>query len=319
MVMRPRSVRFALNSQADSFSYMHRHIPSTRALVVFDAVARHHSVSQAAEELCITHSAVSQQIRQLESQLGVQLFERSARGSRLTTAGRRYHGQIAGDLLRLQNHTLEAMAQRPDGTRLLLGCVPVFAERWLLPRLPAFLTRQQHCSLHLQVFPTQIYMPEVPFDLAVQYDDAAWPGALVQPLMREACVAVCAPTSRHRKAMARGDFRQAPLLQLSSRLGAWGDWFTRAGIAQQPEQSLAGHRFDLFSMLVEAVRADLGVGLVPQYFVARELQAGELVLAHPCVDQEARGYSLFVAPDRASEPAVAAFTQWLRATVAAQA
>ena len=182
---------------------MHRHIPSTRALLAFEAVARHHSVSQAAEELCITHSAVSQQIRHLEAQLGVLLFERSARGSRLTPAGRRYHGQVVGDLLRLQNHTLEAMAQRPDGTRLLVGCVPVFAERWLLPRLPDFLARHRHCSLHLQVFPTQTYMAELPFDLAVQYDDASWPGAQATPLMREVVVAVCAHGARHRFGAAR--------------------------------------------------------------------------------------------------------------------
>ena len=122
---------------------MRKHIPSTRALLVFDAVARHHGVSKAAEELCLTHSAVSQQLRLLEGQLGLQLVQRGARGSTLTDVGRRYHAQIVGDLLRLQNHTLEAMAQRPDGARLLVGCVPVFAERWLLPRLPAFLAAQR--------------------------------------------------------------------------------------------------------------------------------------------------------------------------------
>ena len=100
---------------------MRKHIPSTRALLVFDAVARHHGVSKAAEELCLTHSAVSQQLRLLEGQLGLQLVQRGARGSTLTDVGRRYHAQIVGDLLRLQNHTLEAMAQRPDGARLLVG------------------------------------------------------------------------------------------------------------------------------------------------------------------------------------------------------
>jgi DNA-binding transcriptional LysR family regulator len=68
---------------------MKRHIPSTRALLVFDAVARHHGVSRAAEELCLTHSAVSQQLRLLETQIGVRLVQRSARGTTLTEAGRR--------------------------------------------------------------------------------------------------------------------------------------------------------------------------------------------------------------------------------------
>lgn len=296
---------------------MRRHIPTTRALLVLDAVARHHGVGKAAEELCLTHSAVSQQLRQLEAQLGVRLVQRTARGSALTDAGRRYHAQIAGDLLRLENHTLEAMAQRPDGTRLLVGAVPVFAERWLVPRLPAFAALQPACSLHLQVFPTQIYMEEPAFDVAVQYDDAAWAGAQARPLMAERCVVVSAPGSRWQRAVARGDFREVPLLQLSSRLGAWEDWLDQAGIARRPMHAASGHRFDLFSMLVEAVRGDLGVGLVPRYCIERELRAGELVQAHRHEGLGPRGYSVFVAPHKVGDALVEAFADWLAAKAAA--
>jgi DNA-binding transcriptional LysR family regulator len=291
---------------------MRRHIPSTRALLVFDAVARQHGVSRAAEELCLTHSAVSQQLRLLESQIGVRLVQRSARGTTLTEAGRRYHGQISGDLIRLQDHTLEAMARRTDGLRLIVGAVPVLAEGWLLPRLPGFTALQPGCSLHLQVFPTLRYMEDLPFDVGVQSDDAVWPGAHTQPLMAEACVAVCAPGARGRAEMARGDFRAAPLLQLRSRLGAWEEWFAQAPAAMQPPENLiAGHRFDLFSMLVEAVRADLGVGLVPRYYVERALRSGELALACEHEAPSRRGYSVFVPPQRAADPLVQAFIDWV--------
>jgi len=291
---------------------MRRHIPSTRALLVFDAVARQHGVSRAAEELCLTHSAVSQQLRLLESQIGVRLVQRSARGTTLTEAGRRYHGQISGDLIRLQDHTLEAMARRTDGLRLIVGAVPVLAEGWLLPRLSGFTALQPGCSLHLQVFPTLRYMEDLPFDVGVQYDDAVWPGAHTQPLMAEACVAVCAPGARGRAEMARGDFRAAPLLQLRSRLGAWEEWFAQAPAAMQPPENLiAGHRFDLFSMLVEAVRADLGVGLVPRYYVERALRSGELALACKHEAPSRRGYSVFVPPQRAADPLVQAFIDWV--------
>ncbi|MBP6897571.1 MAG: LysR family transcriptional regulator [Pseudacidovorax sp.] len=295
---------------------MPRHLPSTRALLVFDAVARCHGVGKAAEELCLTHSAVSQQLRLLELQLGVRLVQRSARGTLLTEAGRRYHAQVAGDLLRLENHTLEAMAQRPDGERLLVGAVPMLAERWLLPRLPGFLAEQPACSVHLQVFPTQVYMDEPHFDVALQYDDASWPGAAVWPLRAERVVVVCAPRSRWRAAVAQGDFRDVPLLQLSSRLGAWQAWFAQAGIARPPANAMVGHRFDLFSMVLEAVRADLGIGLLPRYGVARELASAELCLAHPFEGDGPRGYSLFVAPHRAGDATVQAFGAWLDAQVA---
>jgi DNA-binding transcriptional LysR family regulator len=99
------------------------------------------------------------------------------------------------------------MAQRTDGLRLLVGAVPVLAEGWLMPRLPQFIARHPGCSLHLQVFPTHLYMEDMPFDVGVQYDDAVWPGANALPLMGESCVAVCAPQAKGRAAMARGDFR----------------------------------------------------------------------------------------------------------------
>ena len=296
---------------------MRRHLPSTRALLVFDAIARHHGVGKAAEALSLTHGAVSQQLRSLETQLGVRLVQRSAHGSQLTDAGRRYHAQIAGDLVRLENHTLEAMAQRPDGTRLLVGAVPGFAERWLMPRMPAFAAMQPACSVHLQIFPTHIYMDEPAFDVGVQYDDAVWPGAQARALLPEHCVVVCSPQAPERRALARGDFRSATLLQLSSRLSAWEEWLSQANIERAPTNTVAGHRFDLFSMLVEAVRGGLGVGLVPHYLVERELRSGELVLAHPKVCRSRRGYSVFTAPRKAQDPVVDAFVRWLGEVAAA--
>jgi DNA-binding transcriptional LysR family regulator len=290
---------------------MRRHVPSTRALLAFDAVARHSAVGKAAEELNLTHSAVSQQLRLLEAQLGVRLLQRGARGSVLTAEGRRYHAQIAADLLRLENHTLEAMARRPDGARLQVGVLPVLGERWLMPRLAQFTTRHPACSLHLQVFPNRIALDEPAFDIALQYDDAPWADASVRPLMAESRVAVCAPQSPQRAAFERGDFRQAALLQLSSRLGVWDEWFAQAGITRTPANTVGGHRFDLFSMLIEAVRADIGIGLVPRFAVERELRGGELVLAHRHVERGARGYSVFVAPQRAGDTWVEAFAGWL--------
>jgi DNA-binding transcriptional LysR family regulator len=133
--------------------------------------------------------------------------------------------------------------------------------------------------------------------------------------MDERCVAVCAPTTQGRELMANGDFCQASLLQLSSRLGDWEDWMAQAGIDKKPANTVAGHRFDLFSMLVEAVRADLGIGLVPRYLVARELAAGELVLAHAHVGVGPRGYSVFVAPHKAQDPMTMTFVRWLHAAV----
>jgi DNA-binding transcriptional LysR family regulator len=297
---------------------MRRHIPSTRALLIFDAVARHHGVGKAAEELCLTHSAVSQQLRLLETQIGVRLVQRTARGTELTDAGRRYHGQISGDLLRLQNHTLEAMAQRVDGLRLHRGR-RAGAGGGLAHAAAAAVHR---AASGLQPAPAgvpdDLYMEDMPFDVGVQYDDAVWPGADALPLMGEFVRGgVHAPRAKGRAAMARGDFRGASLLQLRTRMGAWEEWFAQTAHARPPDNLVAGHRFDLFSMLIAAVRADLGVGLVPEYFVERELRSGELVLACPHRAPSSRGYSVFVAPSRTDDALVAAFVDWLLAAAAA--
>jgi len=146
----------------------------------------------------------------------------------------------------------------------------------------------------------------------VQYHNAVWPGTRREPLMEESCVAVCAPQAGLAKRLAAGDFRGVPLLHLTSRPEAWQQWFAQARPVRAPANALAGHRFDLFSMLLEGVRAGLGVGLVPSFFVERELASGELLLAHRHVLAATQAYAVFVPEHRSADPSVAAFTQWLR-------
>lgn len=291
---------------------MPRALPSTRALQIFSAVARHLSVSAAAEELSLTHGALSQQLHKLEEQLGVQLLRRSSRGVTLTEAGRHYREQVDADLERLQAHMLETMARREGESPLVIGAVPVLAERWLVPRLPDFLARHPQVSLQLKVFPHLIFLEDPRFDAAIHYQDAVWSGARREPLMDEDCVAVCSPATGVAKRLAGGDFRSVPLLHLTSRPDAWQQWFAQARAVRAPANPLAGHRLDLFSMLLEAVRAGIGAGLVPRYFVERELASGELALAHRHVLAATQSYALFVPEQRAADPVVLAFTGWLK-------
>jgi DNA-binding transcriptional LysR family regulator len=292
---------------------MSRALPSTRALQVFSAVARHQSLTRAAEELSLTHSALSQQLRKLEAQLGVTLLRRGPGGVALTEAGRRYRELVDGDLLRLNAHMVELMARREGDTSLAVGVVPVLAERWLVPRLERFLAAHPRVSLHLQVFPhNQYVMTEPNCDVALHYADAVWAGAVREPLMPEDCVAVCSPRAPFARRAAAGDFRQVPLLHLATRPQAWQHWFAQPGAARAPANPLAGHRFDLFSMLVEAARAGLGAGLVPRFVVEREMRGGELVLAHRKPLEATQHYAMLVPAHRACDPAVATFVQWLR-------
>jgi DNA-binding transcriptional LysR family regulator len=290
---------------------MPRPLPSTRGLQVFSAVARHQSVSLAAEELCLTHSALSQQLRKLEEQLGIKLFQRSPRGVALTEAGRHYRQQVDDDLRRLEGHMLELMARREGDVTLVIGAVPVIAERWLLPRLADFAAMHPRVNLQVKVFPAKLYLGDPHFDVAIHYHDAVWPGARAQPLMGEDCLAVCAPDAPFSRRARGGDFRSVPLLHLASRPQAWQDWFAQAGAARAPANPLAGHRLELFSMLVEAARGGLGVGLAPRFYVERELRSGELVLAHPHTLAASQSYSVFVPEHKAGDETVDGFVKWL--------
>jgi DNA-binding transcriptional LysR family regulator len=287
-------------------------LPSTRALQVFSAVARHQSLSKAADELCLTHSALSQQLRKLEDQLGLKLLRRSPRGIMLTEAGRHYREHVEADLNRLQSHMLELMARREAETMLMFGVVPVLADRWLMPRIARFLERHPRISLQLKVFPNNnLFMVDPHYDVALHYADTVWPGARREPLMEESCVAVCHPAAAFARRVAAADFRQVPLVHLTTRPGAWQDWFARTGIARTPANMLAGHRVDLFSTMVEAVRAQLGVGLLPRYTVERELKSGELVLAHRQELPATQTYALLVPEHKAGDATVAALRDWL--------
>ena len=117
---------------------MRRKIPSTQALICFEAAARHESYTRAAQELALTQSAVSRQITALEDFLGMALFRRTRHGVALTPAGADYARQIARQLDTMERDTLDAMARQGLGGSLQLAAVPTFATVWLFPRLPDF-------------------------------------------------------------------------------------------------------------------------------------------------------------------------------------
>ncbi|MBS0341859.1 MAG: LysR family transcriptional regulator [Proteobacteria bacterium] len=286
-------------------------LPSTRALQIFSAIARHQSLSRAAEELCLTHSALSQQMFKLEQQLGVKLLRRTTRGVSLTEVGQRFRVDVDRDLLQMQTHVRELMSLREGEISLIVGVVPALADRWLLPRLPKFLAEHPRVSVTIREFPNKLFVGEPQFDVALHYHDAVWPGTRRLPLFQECCVAVCSPGAQFVRAAASGDFRRVPLLHLSNRPEAWLTWFSHAGVARPPTNCLAGHRFDLFSTLLEAVRSGLGAALVPTFVAERELRSDDLVRAHRHVQDRTNEYAVFMPDHKSADEHVTAFVRWL--------
>lgn len=290
---------------------MRRKIPSTAALAVFEAAARHQSYTKAADELAVTQSAVCRQIASLEDFLGLRLFQRSRRGVALTEAGLNYSRQVRARLDEVERDALELMAQGAEGGTLELGVVPTFATKWLLPRLPGFVQSHPGIHVNLTARTRPFLFDETPFDAAIHAGVSAWPGTESAFLMSESLIAVCSPrVAGARRAFARSDWQRQTLLQQSTRPYAWRQWFAASGL--RVDADMAGPRLELFSMLTEAAIHGMGVALVPPFLVEDELARGLLVTVSKQAVTSDRSYYLIYPERKAGSAALQAFSGWLQ-------
>lgn len=296
---------------------MKRRIPSTAALIAFDASARHESFTRAADELALTQSAVCRQVAGLESMLGVKLFRRTRRGVKLTDEGRGYAGRIAERLDALERDTLELMAGAGGLPVIDLAVVPTFGTRWLLPRLPQFMPGAVQINLHTRTRP--FLFDDTHFDAAIYAGDGHWPGCITHKVLAERLIAVCSPALLLPQdgPVTLDRLSRLPLLQQTTRPHAWRRWFEAAGLAC--EGDLRGPRYEQFSMSVQAAVLGLGVALVPDFLVADELAQGRLCQAVPQAHDSDRAYYYVVPEGREHEPLLARFGRWLAESAAESA
>lgn len=289
---------------------MRRKIPSTAALAVFEAAARHQSYTKAADELAVTQGAVCRQIASLEGFLGVKLFQRSRRGVALTEPGIEYAQQVRARLDEVERDALSLMARGAQGGTLELGVVPTFATKWLLPRLPDFQRAHPGIQIHLTARTRPFLFDGTRFDAAIHAGHSPWPGTTGRFLLAESLMPVCSPAlvGAHRFFKA-ADWQRHTLLQQSTRPYGWREWFSGQGI--RCENDMAGPRLELFSMLAEAAVHGLGVALVPPFLVQAELGDGRLVEVAAKPMQSGRSYFLIYPEQRAGNHALAAFESWL--------
>lgn len=291
---------------------MRRKIPSTTALAVFEAAARHQSFTRAADELALTQSAVCRQIASLEEFVGVKLFRRSRRGVLLTEAGVSYSHSVRSRLDEVERDTLELMAKGGAGGSLELGVLPTFATKWLLPRVPAFQRAHPGITLHFTPRTRPFLFEDTVLDAALYAGEPGWPGTEATFLMHENLIVVASPAlvpPTKRGKLKPTELARYPLLQISTRPYLWRQWFEAAGV--KVEQDLAGSRMELFSMVSEAAVHGLGVALVPRFLVEAELASGAL---RQLVDLELRSdraYYLIYPERKADDAALVAFRSWI--------
>ena len=192
---------------------MRRKIPSTAALVAFEAAARHQSFTRAAEELALTQGAVCRQIAALESFLGVALFRRTRRGVTLTDSGLSYARRMAAQLDAVERDTLAVMGQQ-GASSIELAVVPTFATQWLLPRLKDFQTLHPQITVNLTNRTRPFLFADTEFDAAIYFGDGDWSGTQAHFLMHEQAVPVCSPRLLGgRRQLQPAELAELPLLQ----------------------------------------------------------------------------------------------------------
>ncbi|WP_062386522.1 LysR family transcriptional regulator [Pseudomonas abietaniphila] len=288
---------------------MRRKIPSTAALVSFEAAARHESFTKAADELSLTQSAICRQIASLEEFLNVALFRRSRRGVKLTEAGLSYSRRVATQLDAVERDTLSVMGHQ--GANVIeLAVVPTFGTQWLLPRLKDFQHQHPDVTINLTNRTRPFLFADTDFDAAIYFGDAEWPGTESHRLMSENPMPVCSPALlNNNKQLSPQGLADMPLLQQTTRPYAWRQWFTALGMSVA--RDMTGPRYELFSMLAQAAMHDMGVALIPPFLIQRELAEKRLVVANPNALSSLKAYYLMIPERKVESASLKAFRDWL--------
>ncbi len=245
-------------------------LPPLTALRSFEAVARLGSISQAASELHVTHSAISQQIKLLENLLGLALFVREGRGLRLSENGRFYALQVRASLGEIADATRVVRA-RPREGELVVTVMPSFGLNWLLPRLPRFRERHPHCRVRLVASLDVQNLRQGLADLGVRIGKGDWEGVGRERLFDDELLMVAAPDfNGGRLPRTPSEIVACPTLRSTE---SWALWCQRAGVAE-PQHGLLINDSNL---LLEAVRLGQGIALERRSLVAGALAEGRLV------------------------------------------
>jgi LysR family glycine cleavage system transcriptional activator len=290
---------------------LRRVLPSLPALTVFEAAARHGSFTRAAEELNLTQSAVSKQVRGLEDFLGLQLFERVRQRINLTEAGAAYLKSVRAALEIMETATMEALAFQGGGGTLNIATLPTFGTRWLTPRLGDFTRRHPKISLNITARAWPFDLIEENLDVAIYFGAEPWPGGICDWLMGEVVVPAASPALLAPGGPLRTprDLAKVNLLHHRARPRAWQDWLGAVGAGNV--NAFHGLRFEQFEMIIQAAVSGIGIAMVPRFMIEAELRAGSLVIPFDHAMESVESYYLVYAERKRTLPTVIAFRDWL--------
>lgn len=285
---------------------------SLKALQAFEASARLTSFALAAEELFVTPSAVSHQIKLLEEQFGVRLFHRVHRAVELTDAGRRFAEEISASFARIEMATRE-LGRTEKSDILTVHCTPSFATQWLMPRLARFSARYPDIDVRLNASAEAADLVTGGVDIDIRYGMRKLqpPGTMVLPFPSETIVPLCSPELANGPQPIRHaeDLLHHTLIHSERCLLGWRDWLRQH---RRVKLDIArGPRFDRSFMSISAAVDGLGVAFESLLLVQRELQSGRLVAPLGFDGPRIQGYTMNLLKSRADSPKIHSFQNWL--------
>jgi LysR family transcriptional regulator, glycine cleavage system transcriptional activator len=285
-------------------------VPSLNALWAFEAVARHQNVTRAATELRVAQSAVSRHIRNLEQDLGQRLFTRHATGVTLTAVGETLFREVSTARSILQRVTQSIRDTTDEPMTLFIDVQVTFCSNWLIPRLQGFCEQHPNITPELIMGDGPLAFDKTQADLAIRLapgDEKPPPGVLRDPLAIDLRYLMASP------AVAASDPRMIlmtePLLRHSTARNLWPQLF--ASLDMNLASARQGPALQHAYMLIAAVKAGLGVAMVPGLVAEEEVSRGDIVRCDvPPVDT-GDVYALYCPPQKEFHPGVRAFRRWL--------
>ncbi len=290
---------------------MSRRLPPFAAIRAFEAAARHLSFKEAAEELCVTPSAVSHQIKALEEFLATALFDRGGNRLTLTLTGEAYVGKLTGLLDALDESTRAAVGSKGRPLRVL--STPGFAARWLVPRLER-LPLWKDIRLRVSEGAPSTDFAHNDADVVIHWSDGAVPGVVVEPLMASGRYPVVSPRLKQREAIEQPEDLLRVTLLHDEVMDAWAEWFLAAGLGA-PELP-RGPIYPHCELISTAAERGQGVALAYDAMIRATLEGGTLVRLFETVTLPITIYSLAYPEALAGDPAVKTFRNWIFAEVA---
>lgn len=291
---------------------MNKPLPSLNALRAFVVAGRLGSFKAAADELFVTASALSHQIRNLEESLDTQLFLRSKSGLTLTEAGERIHGELAEAFDAIAT-TLAKLEKQSDEEVLNISMLSTFAMRWFIPRLADFQKRHPKIEVRISTSVALVDFDREDMDCAIRSGSGRWQGLHADYLFAERFTPVCVPELA-KKLKKPADLTNQTLLHAQLRPDDWHVWLGAVG-----EGDLAPaheNTFQTRNFAIQAAVDGLGIAIVDPSLVSKELESGKLVMPFPQTMANESAY-YFVYPERSAVlPRLIAFRSWLLKKIA---